>query len=222
MRSSIALLALCATCAFIPATTTGCDLAEKGVVKYDTLVDKDETCMQAWADIDLQLQRRSDLIPNLVETVKGYATHEKSTLEAVQIARSAATQVKLEYKQGVDDFSNPEKMQQFQAAQGGLSQALGKLMMVQEAYPNLKADAQFTALMAEISGTENRIAQARRQYNEAVKQYNTELRHVSGRVINPLTNMEFRPRAFFSADADAKNAPKVSFGSPTPAPAVSQ
>lgn len=196
--------------------TSDCKLLQQGQEKYDVLVDKDETCSKAWSNIDVQLQRRADLIPNLVSTVKGYAQHEQDTLTAVQEARSAATQVKLEYKQGVDDFSDPDKVAAFQKAQSGLTQALGKLMMVQENYPNLKADAQFSALMAEMAGTENRIAFARKQYNDAVFSYNTELRHVSGKIINPITGYEFKPRLPFSADADARNAPKVDFSKPAP------
>lgn len=190
---------------------SGCGLFDQGVAKYDTLVDKDEGCSQAWADIDAQLQRRADLIPNLVETVKGSAAHEDKTLTDVMQARASATQVKLEYKAGVDDFSDPAKMAQFQAAQQGLTQALGKLMMVKEAYPDLKANAQFHDLMIEMEGTENRVLQARRVYNDTVKVYNTELRHVSGKVINPITGNEFKPRVYFMSDASAKDAPKVNF-----------
>lgn len=194
--------------------TNGCDLLGKGVDKYNTLVDKDEACMQAWGDIDAQLQRRADLIPGLVSTVKGYAAHERGTMDEVIQARASATQVKMEYKKGVDDFSDPEKMKQFQAAQGGLTQALGKLMMVQEAYPDLKADKQFATLMAQVEGTENRILQARRVYNAAVGGYNTELRHVSGKVMNPITGNEFKPRLYFEADKDSKVAPKIDFSTP--------
>ena len=193
---------------------SGCGLLDKGMDKYNLLVDRDESCMQAWGDIDAQLQRRADLIPNLVSTVKGYAAHERGTLDEVIAARASATQVKLEYKPGQDDFSDPAKMQQFQAAQGGLSQALGKLMMVKEAYPELKANEQFNTLMVQTEGTENRILQARRVYNAAVVSYNTELRHISGRVINPITKYEFRPRVYFGADDSAKVAPKVDFSSP--------
>lgn len=191
--------------------TNGCSLFKKGVEKYDTLVTKDEACMQAWSDIDVQLQRRSDLIPNLVAAVKGSAAHENKTLKEVQEARASATQVKMEYKPGQDDFSDPKKMAEFQAAQGQLSQALGKLMMVQEAYPDLKANAQFHDLMIQIEGTENRISQARRVYNSKVGDYNVELRRVSGKVINPITNMEFKPRTYYTADPGSNVAPKVSF-----------
>ena len=198
----------------------GDNVTQKATAKYDTLVDKDEACKQAWGDIDANLQRRADLIPNLVATAKGYATHEQATLTAVIQARASATQIKLEQKPGQDDFSDQQKMQQFQDAQGGLSQALGKLMMVQEQYPNLKADQHFSTLMTQIEGTENRILQARRVYNAAVGDYNKELRHVSGKVINPVTGMEFKERLYYGASAGAQNAPTVDFGSPTPAPAT--
>lgn len=193
----------------------------RGIQKYDTLTDKDEACMQAWGDIDANLQRRMDLIPNLVSTVQGYAKHESDTLTAVIQARAAATQVKLEYKPGADDFSDPKKMEAFQSAQNGLSAAMGKLMMVKEAYPELKADKQFSTLMTQIEGTENRILQARRVYNAAVGEYNKELRHVSGKLINPITGNEFKPRVYFSADAKAQTAPIVNFGSAA-APAASK
>lgn len=196
----------------------GDNVTQKATAKYDTLVDKDEACKQAWGDIDANLQRRADLIPNLVATAKGYATHEQATLTAVIQARASATQVKLVQQQGQDDFADKDKMQQFQTAQDGLSTALGKLMMVQEQYPNLKADQHFSTLMTQIEGTENRILQARRVYNAAVGDYNKEVRHVSGKVMNPLTGMEFKERLYYGASAAAQNAPVVDFGSPTQAP----
>ena len=192
----------------------GDSLLEKGTIKYDTLVDKDEACTQAWGDIDATLQRRNDLIPGLVQVAKGYAKHERSTLDEVIQARASATQVKLEYKQGVDDFSDPAKMQQFQAAQSGMTQALGKLMVVQESYPDLKANANFATLMTQMEGTENRILQARRVYNATVADYNKELRHVSGKVVNPITGFEFKPRVPFTADAEARHAPTINFDDP--------
>jgi LemA protein len=162
-----------------------------------------------------------DLIPNLVATVQGYAKHENDTLEAVMKARASATQVKLEYKPGADDFSDPKKVEAFQSAQNNLSAAMGKLMVVREAYPDLKADKHFSTLMTQIEGTENRILQARRVYNAAVASYNTELRHVSGKVINQVTGLEFKPRVYFGADERAKTAPVVNFGT-TPAPSASK
>jgi len=189
----------------------GDTVVEKLSDKYDVLVNKDEACTQAWGDIDATLQRRADLIPNLVSVTKGYAKHEENTLKEVMEARASATQTKLEYKQGVDDFSDPEKMAQFQAAQSGMTQALGKLMMVKEAYPDLKANALFSKLMDQMEGTENRILQARRVYNATVADYNMELRHVSGKVMNPITGFEFKQRVPFTADASARSAPKVDF-----------
>ena len=195
------------------ATTTsvgGCGLFSSGVQKYDTLVNKDEVCSQKWSDYESQLQRRSDLIPNLVAVVKGSAAHEQSTLTAVMEARASATQVKL----SGEDFSNPEKMKAFQDAQSQLKGSLSRLMLVQESYPDLKANSQFHDLMVQMEGTENRILRSRQEYNKSVQDYNLELRRVSGKVINPITNSEFKPRVYFSADSGAKDAPKVDFTTP--------
>lgn len=189
----------------------GDNVTEKLTVKYNGLVKKDEVCTQAWADIDATLQRRADLIPNLVNVAKGYAKHEENTLKEVMEARASATQTKLEYKQGVDDFSDPAKIAAFQAAQSGMTQALGKLMVVQESYPDLKANALFSKLMDQMEGTENRILQARRVYNAAVADYNSEVRDVATKVINPITGFEFKPRVPFQADAAARTAPVVTF-----------
>lgn len=175
--------------------------------KYDELVSKDERCNQAWADVESQLQRRSDLVPNLVATVKGSAAHEEKTLKEVVEARASATQLKLTG----EDFSNPEKMAAFQKSQDQLKGTLSRLMMVQESYPDLKANAQFHDLMVQMEGTENRILRARQEYNKVVQDYNLELRRVSGKVMNPLTGHEFKPRVYFAADEAAKIAPKVDF-----------
>jgi len=190
---NIACAVLLATCA---VSSMGCGLLDQGVQKYDTLVDKDEKCNQKWADYEGKLQRRADLIPNLVAVVKGSAAHEHSTLKDVIEARASATQVKLS------------------AAQKGLTGALSKLMNIQESYPTLAANAQFHDLMVQMEGTENRIGTARDDYNASVQSFNLELRRVSGKVMNPLTGKEFKPRVYFSADADAKAAPKVSFEQP--------
>lgn len=181
---------------------------EKVVIKYDTLIDKDEFCNQMWADYEAQLQRRSDLIPMLVATAKGYASHEQDTLTKVMEARAGATQIKLK----AEDLSDPAKMAEFQRAQDQMKGSLSRLMMVQEKYPDLKADKHFHDLMVQMEGTENRILRSRQKYNESVTSYNTELRHVSGKAVNPLTGFEFKPRVFFQADAGAKVAPKVDFG----------
>ena len=180
---------------------------EKVVIKYDTLVERDEVCNQKWADYEAQLQRRADLIPMLVNTVKGYAAHEKDTLTSVMEARASATQVKLT----AEDMSNPEKMKAFQEAQDKMKGSLSRLMMVQEKYPELKADARFHDLMVSMEGTENRILLARKKYNESVMQYNVELRKVSGKAVNPVTGFEFKPRLPFAAAESAKVAPTVDF-----------
>lgn len=191
-------------------TSTGCSLLDQGVQKYDTLVDKDEVCNQKWSDYEAQLQRRSDLIPNLVAVVKGSAAHEEKTLKEVMEARAAATQIKLTS----EDLTDPEKIAAFQKAQEQVKGSLSRLMMVQESYPDLKANAQFHDLMVQMEGTENRILRARQEYNKTVKDFNLELRRVSGKAINPITGHEFKPRVYFSADEGAKTAPKVDF-SPT-------
>jgi LemA protein len=188
----------------------GCGLLDRGVEKYDLLSEKDEKCNQAFADVEAQLQRRNDLIPSMVAIVKGSASHEEKVLKDVVEARAAATQIKLT----ADDLTDPEKMKAFSAAQEQLKGSLSRLMMVQESYPDLKANAQFHDLMVTVEGSENRILTARRDYNTAVSAFNFELRRVSGKVINPLTNKEFKPRVYFSADADAKVAPKISFEQP--------
>lgn len=201
-------------CAFLLATSSvavlGCGILDKGVQKYDALVNKDETCMQKWSDYEAQLQRRSDLIPNLVGIVKGSAAHEEKTLKEVVDARASATQVKLTG----EDFTDSAKMAAFQKAQDQMKGSLSRLMMVQESYPDLKANAQFHDLMIQLEGTENRILRSRTEYNKSVQDYNLELRRVSGKVINPVTGHEFKTRIYFSADESSKTAPKVDFTPP--------
>ena len=179
--------------------------------KYDTLVDKDEMCNQKWSNIDANLQRRADMIPQLVAVVKGSAAHEENTLTAVIQARANATRPEIRLDPKSDDFTDPAKMAAFQQAQSQLGSAIGKLMMVQEQYPTLQANSQFHDLQIQIEGTENRLLRAREEYNTAATDFNTELRHVSGHVINPLTGHEFKPRIYYSADASAKNAPTIDF-----------
>lgn len=185
----------------------GNGIVEKGVVKYDTLVEKDEICNQKWADYEAQLQRRADLIPMLVETAKGFATHEQDTLRQVIEARASATQVKLTG----EDFTDPAKMEEFQKAQSQMKGSLSRLMMIQEKYPDLKSDTHFHDLMIQMEGTENRILRSRQEYNKSVTEFNVELRRISGKAINPLTGNEFKPRVFFTADENSKIAPKVDF-----------
>ena len=178
-----------------------------GVKKYDALVEANAVCDQKWADIDTELQRRYDLIPNLVATVKASAAHEEKVLEEVTTARASASQVKL----SADDLSDPAKMAAFTEAQSKLTGALGRLLVTQEAYPDLKANAQFHDLSVQLEGTENRIARSRQEYNDAVKTYNAELAKVSGQVVNKITGKPFKPRVYWSASAAAREAPKVSF-----------
>ena len=176
--------------------------------KYNELVEKNATCDEKWANIDAELQRRYDLIPNIVNTVKGAAKFEQDTLAKVVEARSAATQIKLTG----DDFSDPAKMAAFEKAQEQLKGSLSRLMVVQEQYPDLKASQAFHSLQVELEGTENRILRARQEYNAAVKEYNAALAKVGGAVINDVTGKPFKPRVYFSASAEAKSTvPSVQF-----------
>ena len=149
-----------------------------GIGGYNGLVSTQESLNKSWANVENQYQRRADLIPNLVETVKGYAKHESSTFEAVVNARAKATQMTI-------DPTNltPEKLQEFQAAQGELSSALGRLLLLREAYPELKANQNFIELQAQLEGTENRITVAREQFNQEVQNYNTMVRKFPKNII---------------------------------------
>ncbi|GAA4455567.1 MAG: LemA family protein [Chitinophagaceae bacterium] len=168
------------------------------------LVTLDEDVKAKWSQVQNQYQRRSDLIGNLVETVKGAANFEKSTLTAVIEARAKATSIKVD----PNDLS-PEKLKEFQSAQGELSQALGRLMVVNEAYPELKTNENFLKLQDEIAGTENRIAVERKNYNESVQAYNVETRKFPNNLFAGM--MGFKVRGTFEADAAAQSAPKVKF-----------
>lgn len=198
----------------------GCDVPGQGIAKYDTLVDKDEACNQAWADYESNLQRRGDLIPQLVSVVRGSAAHEETTLVAVTQARASATRPEIKLDPKNDDFSDPAKFKAFQDAQSNLGATMSRLLVANEAYPQLQANAGFHDLQIQVEGTENRLLRAREQYNKAVSAFNTELRHVSGKVINPLTGHEFRPRVYFTADESSKAAPKIDFGTPPAASAI--
>jgi LemA protein len=178
-----------------------------GCSSYDVLVTKDQTCQARWADVEAQLQRRADLVPNLVEVVRGAAKHEEQTLEQVTQARAAATAITLKS----EDLEDPAKLAAFAQAQDDLRGALARLLVVQEAYPDLKANASFHDLQIQIEGTENRILRAREEYNAAVADYNAELGHVRGALINRATGRPFKPRAYFAASPQATVAPKVSF-----------
>ncbi|MFO0658939.1 MAG: LemA family protein [Polyangiaceae bacterium] len=178
-----------------------------GCQTYDMLIEKDARAGQKWADYEAQLQRRYDLIPNLVETVKAAAKSEQQILTQVTEARAAAASIKL----SADDLTNPEKMAAFQKAQDNLKGSLSRLMVVQEQYPDLKSNANFRNLQVEISGTENRILRAREEYNKAATEYNVELGKIRGTAVNKVTGQPFKPRVLFSASSEAQAAPKVSF-----------
>lgn len=171
---------------------------------YNTLVTEDESVKTAWSQVENQYQRRMDLIPNLVNTVKGYATHERETLEGVVSARAEAT------KTTIDPSNlNEESIKKFQAAQGELSSALSRLMMVLERYPDLKANQNFMELQAQLEGTENRISVERKRFNEVAQSYNTKVRSFPTNVLAGMFG--FPPKAYFSAEAGAEKAPKVEF-----------
>lgn len=183
-------------------------LSFAGCSKYDELVERDTLCDTRWADYQAQLQRRADLIPNLVETAKAEAKYESSTLEKITEARAAATSIKLT----ADDLTDPAKVKQFEEAQAKLSTgALSRLLVQNENYPKLQASESFKNVMKSLEGTENRVLRAREQYNEAVGQYNAELRKIKGSVVNKATGKPFKERVFFTATAESQAAPKVSF-----------
>ena len=198
----------------------GDNVTQKLTDKYDTLVDKDETCNQAWADYESNLQRRADMIPQLVGVVKGAAAHEEATLVAVTQARANATRPEIKLDPKNDDFSDPAKFAAFQNAQGQLGATMSRLLVANEQYPTIAANANFQSLQVQIEGTENRLLRSREVYNNAARDYNTELRHVSGKVINPLTGHEFKPRVYFTADANSRVAPTIDFGTGPAATAI--
>lgn len=171
---------------------------------YNGLIAKDEAVATAWGNIQSQYQRRADLIPNLVSTVKGYAKHESETLENVMAARAKATQVTIN-----SDNLTPEKLKQYQAAQGELSQALGRLMAVSENYPNLKVNENFSELQAQLEGTENRINESRQIYNSAVQTYNVSVRRFPANIVAGMFGFDKKNQ--FEAEAGAEKAPKVEF-----------
>ena len=185
-----------------------------GCSGYNGLVQQDETVKKVWNNVQSQYQRRSDLIPNLVNTVQGEANFERGTLTDVISARARATQVQV----NANDLT-PDKLQQFQQAQAQLSGALGRLLAVAENYPNLQTNQAFQNLMAELSGTENRIAVARNDFNSAVQDYNVRVRRFPTNILAGI--MGFHPREGFTADPGSQNAPKVNFpNNPSTAPTV--
>ena len=196
-RSSLVTLSRFALLFVVTATFSSCG--------YNSLQGMDEEVKQAFAEVQNQYQRRSDLVPNLVETVKGAGKQERETLTAVMEARAKATAVTLK----PDDLSDPEQMKKFQAAQGGLTSALSRLMVVSEAYPDLKANSNFRDLQAQLEGTENRITVARNRYIEKVAEYNKGVRFFPTNLTAKFIGL--KERASFEADADAKAAPKVKF-----------
>lgn len=171
---------------------------------YNSLVSMDENVSNQWANVETQYQRRADLIPNLVNTVKGYAAHEKETLEGIIAARSQATQIKVD----PTDLT-PEKLAEYQKAQGQLATALGKLLAITENYPDLKANQNFLELQAQLEGTENRINVARKNFNDSAKAYNTAIRRFPKNILAGMFG--FDKRAYFEAAEGAEQAPQVQF-----------
>lgn len=173
---------------------------------YNTLQQQEERVFKSWGDVEATLQRRADLIPNLVETVKGYAAHERETLEAVVNARSKATSVKL----SADDLSDAAALQRLQQSQGELSSALSRLLVVVEQYPELKANENFKDLQNQLEGTENRINVARQRYNESAEEFNSSIRSFPNSLTNSLL-LHLKRKEYIKADEAAKTAPKVKF-----------
>ncbi len=171
---------------------------------YNSMVKMDEGVKGAWSQVENVYQRRADLIPNLVATVKGYASHEQQTLEGVVNARSKATQITV----SADDLT-AESLAKYQKAQGELGAALGKLLAITENYPDLKANQNFLELQSQLEGTENRIAVERQKFNEAAKIYNTSIRQFPRNIFAGLFGFEKKP--YFESDEGAKTAPKVEF-----------
>ncbi len=174
------------------------------IAGYNGLVKADETVSTAWSNVENQYQRRADLIPNLVNTVKGYAAHEKETFDAVVAARTRATQITVDA-----DNMTPEKLQEYQEAQGAVGAALSRLIAISEAYPDLKANQNFKELQAQLEGTENRISVERRNFNNAAKEYNTSIRTFPRNILAGVFGFEKRP--YFEAKDGAENVPSVNF-----------
>lgn len=171
---------------------------------YNSMVSSEEAVETAWSQVENVYQRRMDLIPNLVATVKGYAQHESQTLEGVINARSKATQVTVD-----PENLTPEALAEFNKAQGELSSALGRLMMITESYPDLKANQNFSELQAQLEGTENRITTERMKFNETAKEYNTLIRRFPKSIIASIFG--FERKGYFEAQEGAENAPKIEF-----------
>ena len=174
------------------------------VTKYNGMVTQDEKVSTAWSNVQTQYQRSADLIPNLVNTVKGYASHESETLEGVVAARAKATQITVD-----PENLTPEKLKEFQKAQGDVTSALGKLIALTENYPDLKANQNFSELQAQLEGTENRITESRRVYNEAVQEYNLTARRFPGNIVASFFG--FSAKTKFEASEGSEKAPEVKF-----------
>lgn len=172
--------------------------------KYNGMVTQDEKVSTAWSNVQTQYQRRADLIPNLVNTVKGYAKHESETLEGVVAARAKATQITID-----PENLTPEKLQEYQKAQGEISSALGKLIAITENYPELKANENFSELQSQLEGTENRITESRRLYNEAVQDFNLMARRFPGNIVASIFG--FSAKTKFEASEGSEKAPEVKF-----------
>ncbi|WP_018029144.1 LemA family protein [Porphyromonas somerae] len=179
-------------------------VARYGISANNNMVEKQEGVRTAWSQVENQYQRRADLIPNLVNTVKGYATHEEQTLTNVIEARAKATQVKVDPDQLTD-----EALQKYMASQNNLSQALGRLMVVAEQYPELKANENFQMLQTQLEGTENRITTERQRFNETAKEYNIYIRKFPRNIFAGI--LGFKPQAYFESIAGAEVAPVVAF-----------
>lgn len=171
---------------------------------YNNMVTMEESVKSAWSNVETQYQRRADLIPNLVSTVKGYASHEESTLTAVIDARSKATSVNI----SMDELT-PEKLAEYQKAQSAVTSALGRLIAVSENYPDLKANQNFLELQAQLEGTENRITVARKAFNDATNAYNVQVRKFPANIVAMIFGFDQKP--YFEADESASQAPKVEF-----------
>jgi LemA protein len=190
----------------LPLALAGCGI--------NAIPTRDEQVKAAWADVQSQYQRRSDLIPNLVATVQGYANQEREVLMAVTEARARATQVSVD----ASTITDPAAFERYRAAQDELSGVLGRLLAITENYPDLKSNQNFLALQSQLEGTENRIAVSRRDYNEAVRLFNTEIRTFPGALWAGTVHSWAKPAQPFAASAAAQNAPTVSFDT-GPAPA---
>ena len=195
MKINKTLLAIVCVLIILFVWTTSC---------YNGMVSKEEAVTTAWSNVETQYQRRADLIPNLVNTVKGYANHESETLQGVVEARAKATQITID-----PEHLTPEKIQQYQQAQGAISAALGKLLAITENYPALKANENFSELQAQLEGTENRINESRRMYNTAVQEYNLQIRRFPGNIVASLFG--FNKKSKFEAAEGTEKAPEVKF-----------